>query len=103
MSSQNPIKLRNGLSRLSILALLGLVVFASVVLVANPFAVHRSAAGIIPTASGSTSGPASTVSTVQTTQGDGVGLGSLLTGAPPSSQTGDHHHHGDDGNSTTDN
>jgi len=95
-----PVKFHNKLSQHSILALVGLMAFASIVLVANPFVVHSSGSGSVATVNAS---PPSTVSTTQSTQQQGAasgGQGSLLTGAPTTQTTGHHHH--DDGNSTSD-
>ncbi|MDA4123445.1 MAG: hypothetical protein OK456_09730 [Thaumarchaeota archaeon] len=84
MSSRNPIGLHNGLSRFSVFALIGLMAFAAIVLVANPFAAHPAGASI-PTANAP--------------QPPTSGQGSLLTGAPSPTQTGGvtgsggHHHH----------
>jgi hypothetical protein len=94
MGMRAPIKLNNKLSRLSVIALVGLVAFAAVILVANPFAQPASGAG----------SPGQAATSPSTGAQTGVGTqGSLLT-TPPSggSSSGGTHHHHDDGNFTGD-
>ncbi len=99
-----PIRLHNKLSQHSVLALVGLMAFAALMIIANPFGAHTSGADSVPTAVP----PSSTVVSGQSTHQQGAGQGSLLTGIPSSTQTGDSDfggssgHHHDDGNSTED-
>src|ERR1700686_1976627 len=100
MNFHAPIKLRNGLSQYSILALMGLIAMAAIVIVANPFG--ASSGSGVPNV---TASPGSTVISHTTSQS---GSGSLLTGAQTTQSgssgiggtTGHHHHHDDGTNST---
>ncbi len=90
-----PVRLNNKLSRLSILALVGLVAFAAVVLFVNPFGTRPGVSAAVQGGASSPSGSAGQV---------GAGSpGSLLTTTPGSgSGSGGTHHHDDDGNFTGD-
>lgn len=127
MRLEKPIRFRNKLSQYSILALLGLVAFGVVVLMANPFVGHAPGNSSVPTANASStpsSSPLVPSAQAAQQQSNGIGIsssssssssegsqGSLVTSAPPSQpgagvglgQPGVHyHHHWDDGNSTVD-
>ena len=97
MRLRAPIRLNNKLSKLSIIALLGLVAFAAVVIVANPF-------GNQPVGASASVPAGSQPSTATAGQTGAAGQGSLLTTPPGSGSAsgGTHHHHYDDGNSTVD-
>jgi predicted PurR-regulated permease PerM len=95
MRLRAPFRLNNKLSKLSVVTLVGLIAFAAVVFVANPFANQTTSANAnVP---GGSSAPVAG-------QAGAGGQGSLLTTPPGggSASGGVHHHHDNDGNSTVD-
>ncbi len=87
MKLESPFRLQSKLSKHSVLALAGLVLFAAIVIAANPFGVG--------TTNATTPGAGSGAGTGQGT-GSAAQQGSLLTGAP-SGHSGEHNN--DDGES----
>ena len=87
MNFQPPMRLKNKLSRHSVLALFGLTLFAVFVLAANPFGEHTTSASV----------PASNQQSSHTiSQSSGATQGSLLTTPPPSHNGGSDDDHNDD-------